>query len=68
MQYMLIMNTPHDGYTQFMKWPKPILEANVAFMQAFSQKLTKTGELVITAGLAALDQAKKVPAKTASRA
>ena len=38
------------------------LEANVAFMQAFSQKLTKTGELVITAGLAAPDQAKKVRA------
>jgi hypothetical protein len=62
MQYMLIMNTPRDGYTQFMKWPKTILEANMAFMQAFSQKLTKTGELVITAGLAAPDKAKKVRA------
>jgi hypothetical protein len=62
MQYMLIMNTPRDGYTQFMKWPKTTLDANVAFMQAFSQKLHETGELVITAGLAAPDRAKKVRA------
>ena len=62
MKYMLIMNTPRDGYTQYMNWPKKILEANAAFMQAFTRKLSASGELVITAGLAAPDKAKKVRA------
>jgi hypothetical protein len=62
MQYMLIMNTPKDGYEQYMKWPQKILEANMAFMQAFAKKLSDAGELVITAGLAAPPQAKKVRA------
>ena len=62
MQYMLIINTPGDGYAQYMNWPKKILEANGAFMHAFARKLTASGELVITAGLAAPDQAKKVRA------
>jgi len=26
MKYMLIMNTPRDGYAQYMKWPRKILE------------------------------------------
>jgi hypothetical protein len=25
MKYMLITNTPRDGYTQFMRWPKKII-------------------------------------------
>ena len=62
MQYMLIMNTPRDGYTQYMNWPKKILEANTAFMRAFAQKLGASGELVMTAGLTAPDKAKKVRA------
>ena len=32
MKYMLIMNTPRDGYTQYLSWPKKDLEANTAFM------------------------------------
>jgi len=60
MKYMLIMNTPRDGYAQYMKWPKKILEANAAFMQAFTEKLNAAGELVMTEGLAAPDQAKLV--------
>ena len=62
MKYMLIMNSPRDGYAQFMKWPKALLEANVAFMQTFGQKLRASGELVGAAGLAAPDRAKKVRA------
>jgi len=62
MKYMLIMNTPRDGYTQFMKWPKKILEANAAFMQAFTQKLRAAGELVGAEGLASPEQAKLVRA------
>jgi hypothetical protein len=62
MKYMLIMNSPRNGYDQYMNWPKKILEANAAFMQAFTEKLSAAGELVGTAGLAAPDQAKLVRA------
>ena len=62
MKYMLIMNSPRDGYDQYMKWPKKILEANGAFMQAFTEKLSAAGELVSTVGLAAPPQAKLVRA------
>jgi hypothetical protein len=62
MKYMLIMNSPRDGYEQYMKWPKKILEANAAFMHAFTKKLSAAGELVGTEGLAAPDQAKLVRA------
>ncbi|MEP6620879.1 MAG: YciI family protein [bacterium] len=60
MKYMLIMNTPRDGYTQFMSWPKEVLEANGAFMQAFSAKLKASGELAGAAGLATPEQARRV--------
>jgi hypothetical protein len=62
MKYMLIMNTPRDGYTQYMKWPRKILEANTAFMQAFTAKLRETGEFAGAAGLASPEQARLVRA------
>lgn len=62
MKYMLIMNSPRDGYAQYMKWPRKILEANVAFMQAFNKKLKDAGELVSTEGLASPEQARLVRA------
>lgn len=62
MKYMLIMNSPRDGYTQYMSWPKEILEANIAFMQTFSRKLREAGELVGAEGLASPLQAKLVRA------
>ena len=62
MKYMLIMNSPKDGYEQYMKWPKKILEANAAFMQSFTKKLVDAGEFVSAAGLAAPTQAKLVRA------
>jgi hypothetical protein len=62
MKYMLIMNSPRDGYTQYMKWPKKILEANTAFMHSFSKKLIAAGELVGAEGLASPEQAKLVRA------
>lgn len=67
MKYMLIMNSPRDGYDQYMKWPKKDLEANIAFMQAFARKLAAAGELVDTVGLASPQQAKRVRAGTDSR-
>ena len=62
MKYMLIMNTPRDGNTQYLNWPKQVLEANIAFMSAFSKKLAAAGELVGTQGLASPLQAKRVRA------
>jgi hypothetical protein len=62
MKFMLIINTPRDGYTQYMSWPKEVLEANIAFMRGFSQKLRAAGELVGTEGLASPLQAKLVRA------
>jgi hypothetical protein len=62
MKYMLIMNTPFDGYEQYLAWPKKILEANIAFMNTFTQKLSAAGELVSGEGLASPRQAKLVRA------
>lgn len=62
MKYMLIMNTPLDGYTQYLSWPKKVLEANIAFMRAFSKKLKDAGELVGGEGLASPQQARLVRA------
>lgn len=62
MKFMLMMNTPRDGYAQYMSWPKKILEANIAFMTEFTNKLRAAGELVSTEGLASPAQAKLVRA------
>jgi hypothetical protein len=60
MKYMLIMNSPRDGYKQYRSWPKELLEANGAFMQAFTGKLRAQGELVVTEGLASPEEAQRV--------
>ena len=57
MKYMLIMNTPYDGYSQYMKWPRELLEENTAFMHRFTEKLAANGELVGGEGLASPEQA-----------
>ncbi len=62
MKFMLIMNSPRDGYAKFMSWPKEVLEANLAFMHRFNQKLRDSGELVLTEALASPPQAKLVRA------
>ncbi len=67
MKYMLMMNCPYDGYDQFMSWPKKDIEAHIAFMRTFSQKLSKAGEWVSGEGLAAPTQAKLVRAGSDGR-
>jgi hypothetical protein len=57
-----MMHSPVDGYTQYMSWPKKILEANMAFMAAFTSRLKASGELVGTEGLASPQEAKRVRA------
>ena len=60
MKYMLIMNTPRDGYKQYLSWPKEVLEANGAFMHAFAGRLRASGELVDAEGLASPEAARRV--------
>jgi hypothetical protein len=62
MKFMLMMSGTQEGFEEYMRWPKAILEANIAFMQQFGQKLRASGELVSTAGLAAPAQARLVRA------
>ena len=62
MKFMLIMNSPKDGYDQYMSWPKKILEAHGAFMHNVTNKLQAAGELVHTAGLDSPKQAQRVRA------
>lgn len=57
MKFMLILNSPRHGYTEYANWPKKILEAHGAFMQKFTQRLQEKGELVLAAGLASPEQA-----------
>ena len=62
MRYMLMMNTPGGGPYQIAQWPKKDIEAHIAFMKQFAQKLQTAGELVGAAGLAGPEQAKLVRA------
>ena len=62
MKYMLMMNTPSGGPFQIASWPKKDIEAHIAFMAGFGQKLTAAGELAAAEGLAGPDQAKLVRA------
>jgi hypothetical protein len=59
---MLIMNSPRDGYEQYNSWAREEIEANVAFMTAFSRKLREAGELVGAEGLSSPHQARRVRA------
>ena len=63
MKYILMMNTPGRGpYEILTTWSKQDLEAHIAFMRRFNEKLTAAGELVGGAGLTGPDQAKLVRA------
>ena len=62
MKYMLMMNTPGGGPYQIAKWPRKDIEAHIAFMKTFAQKLAAAGELAFAEGLAGPDQAKLVRA------
>jgi hypothetical protein len=62
MKFMLIMNSPRDGYEQYVRWPKDVLQANIAFMRQFGRKLREAGELAGGEGLAAPTRAKLVRA------
>src|SRR5258705_12978201 len=60
MKYMLMMNTPRGEDYQVMSWPKEDMEAHIAFMIGFAQKLGAAGELVGAEGLASASRWKLV--------
>jgi hypothetical protein len=60
MKFMLMMNGAADSYDQYLRWPKDVREANVAFMQALGVRLRAAGELVSASGLASPAQARRV--------
>jgi hypothetical protein len=62
MKYMLLMTGTKADFDGYAKWPKEDLQANIAFMRAFSKELKDAGVFVSTEGLAFPDQAKLVRA------
>jgi hypothetical protein len=62
MKYMLMMNCPRDGYSQFLGMPKQDIERHIAFMRTFGKKLSAAGEYVSAEGLAAPTEAKLIRA------
>jgi hypothetical protein len=53
---------PEGHFDWYAKWPKKDLQANIAFMRAFSKELKDSGVFVATEGLAFAEQAKIVRA------
>src|SRR5271156_659535 len=62
MKYILMMNGTKAHFGEYAKWSKQDMEANVAFMRAFSKQLKDEGVYVATEGLGWPDQAKLVRA------
>ncbi len=62
MKYILMMSATKEAFDWYAKWSKEDLQANFAFMRAFSQELKESGVFVATEGLAWPDQAKIVRA------
>jgi hypothetical protein len=62
MKYILMMNGTKAQCDWYTKWPKQDLEANFAFMRAFSKELKDSGTFVSTEGLAFPNEARMVRA------
>jgi hypothetical protein len=62
MKYILMMYGTKANFESYAKWSKKDLEANVAFMRAFSKELKEEGVFVATEGLGWPEQAKIVRA------
>jgi hypothetical protein len=57
MKYMLLMSSKKADFEWYAKWPKELLQENIAFMRKINKDLKDEGILVTTAGLAWPDQA-----------
>jgi hypothetical protein len=62
MKYILMMNGRKSDFEGYAKWSKQELQANVAFMRAFSKELKDSGVFVATEGLGWPNEAKIVRA------
>jgi hypothetical protein len=62
MKYILMMNGRKSDFDGYAKWSKEDLQANVAFMRAFSKELKDSGVFVSTEGLGWPSAAKLVRA------
>jgi hypothetical protein len=51
MKYILMMNGTKSDFENYARWSKEDLEANVAFMRAFSRELRDSGVYVASEGL-----------------
>jgi len=60
MKYILMMSGKKSDFEGYAKWSKQELQANVAFMRAFSKELKDSGVFVATEGLAWPNEAKMV--------
>jgi hypothetical protein len=60
MKYILMMNGTKANFAEYAKWSKKDIEANVAFMRAFSKELKDAGVFVATEGLDWPNEAKIV--------
>jgi hypothetical protein len=61
MKYMMMMNTPNEPY-RILNWKPEALQAHIAFMKTFNEKLRQAGEWVGGEGLSGPDKAKLVRA------
>ncbi|HEY6331818.1 MAG TPA: YciI family protein [Blastocatellia bacterium] len=62
MKYILMMSATKEHFHAFANWPKEDLQANIAFMRAFSKQLKEEGVFVSTEGLGWPEQARIVRA------
>lgn len=62
MKFILMMTAKKTDWDEYAKWSKEDLQANVAFMRAFSKELKDSGVFVGTEGLAWPSEAKIVRA------
>jgi hypothetical protein len=62
MKYILMMTGKKSDFEGYARWSKEDLQANVAFMRAFSKELKDSGVFVSTEGLSWPSQAKLVRA------
>jgi hypothetical protein len=63
-KYLLMMNVPGGGPYQIEGWSPQDVEAHMAFMQSFANRLRESGELVAAEALSSPDQAKPVRANS----
>jgi hypothetical protein len=62
MKYILMMNGTKANFSEYAKWSKKDMDANVAFMRTFNKQLKDEGVYVSAEGLGWPDQAKLVRA------